>query len=181
MRVRCPRCGGDSLYSADNPYRPFCSATCKNIDFGAWASESYRVEAAPDPNDPDAPMDIGGPRANRANAAKTRELTWANQYLAADPEQREAMKKHAESVINGPEGVIESTGKALQRGGESLMHWADSTIPLTDEEKSRFSVQSVQLAARMVPIVAAAIASGSGSALGFFTSATIANAGSLSS
>jgi endogenous inhibitor of DNA gyrase (YacG/DUF329 family) len=53
--VRCPRCGGDSLYSADNPYRPFCSATCKNIDFGAWASEAYRVEAAPDPNDPDAP------------------------------------------------------------------------------------------------------------------------------
>lgn len=52
--VRCPRCGGDSLYSTDNRYRPFCSASCKNIDFGAWASEAYRVAAAPDPNDPDA-------------------------------------------------------------------------------------------------------------------------------
>lgn len=52
--VRCPRCGGDSVYSASNAYRPFCSATCKNIDFGAWASEAYRVEATPDPNDPDA-------------------------------------------------------------------------------------------------------------------------------
>lgn len=52
--VRCPRCGGDAVYSVDNAYRPFCSASCKNIDFGAWASEAYRVEATPDPNDPDA-------------------------------------------------------------------------------------------------------------------------------
>lgn len=50
--VRCPRCGGDSLYSLDNAYRPFCSASCKNIDFGAWASEAYRVEAKPDQQDP---------------------------------------------------------------------------------------------------------------------------------
>ena len=49
--VRCPTCGGDSLYSPDNPYRPFCSERCKNIDFGAWASESYRVEAKPDTQD----------------------------------------------------------------------------------------------------------------------------------
>lgn len=53
--VRCPRCGGDSVYSAANPYRPFCSAHCKNIDFGAWASEAYRVATTPDPNDPEAP------------------------------------------------------------------------------------------------------------------------------
>lgn len=50
--VPCPTCGGDSLYSPDNPYRPFCSERCKNIDFGAWASESYRVESKPDPQDP---------------------------------------------------------------------------------------------------------------------------------
>ena len=54
--VPCPTCGGDSVYSPDNPSRPLCSERCKNIDFGAWASESYRVEAKPDPQDlPDDP------------------------------------------------------------------------------------------------------------------------------
>ena len=48
-RVRCPACGGDSLYAPENPFRPFCSARCKNMDFGAWASEAYRVESRPDP------------------------------------------------------------------------------------------------------------------------------------
>ena len=57
--VPCPTCGGDSLYSPDNPYRPFCSERCKNIDFGAWASESYRVEAKPDPQN--LPDDPNGP------------------------------------------------------------------------------------------------------------------------
>jgi uncharacterized protein len=49
--VSCPRCKGDSKYAAHNPYRPFCSERCKNQDFGAWASESYRMEAAPSPED----------------------------------------------------------------------------------------------------------------------------------
>lgn len=48
--VRCPTCGGDSVYSPSNPARPFCSERCKNMDFGAWASETFRVptQAAPD-------------------------------------------------------------------------------------------------------------------------------------
>ena len=41
--VRCPQCGGESLWSAENKYRPFCSERCKLIDLGAWAAESYRV------------------------------------------------------------------------------------------------------------------------------------------
>ena len=41
--VRCPKCGGESLWSAENKYRPFCSERCKLIYLGAWASESYRV------------------------------------------------------------------------------------------------------------------------------------------
>lgn len=41
--VRCPQCGRASPWSPDNPYRPFCSKRCKQIDLGAWASESYRV------------------------------------------------------------------------------------------------------------------------------------------
>ena len=47
LMVRCPSCGQPHAYSTDNPYRPFCSKGCKAIDLGAWASESYRVEAKP--------------------------------------------------------------------------------------------------------------------------------------
>jgi endogenous inhibitor of DNA gyrase (YacG/DUF329 family) len=56
--VRCPACGGPSLYHSSNPYRPFCGERCKNLDFGAWASETFRMptEAPPD----DAPY--GDPR-----------------------------------------------------------------------------------------------------------------------
>lgn len=43
--VRCPACGGPSVYAPENPYRPFCSERCKLHDLGAWASESFRVEA----------------------------------------------------------------------------------------------------------------------------------------
>ena len=43
--VRCPGCGATCAYAADNPYRPFCSARCKNNDFGAWASERFSVDA----------------------------------------------------------------------------------------------------------------------------------------
>jgi len=43
------------VYSPANAYRPFCSARCKNNDFGAWASEGYTVAAESDPDDPDAP------------------------------------------------------------------------------------------------------------------------------
>lgn len=48
--VTCPACGGDSIYASSNPCRPFCSERCKNLDLGAWASESFRVasEASPD-------------------------------------------------------------------------------------------------------------------------------------
>ena len=48
--VRCPNCAGDSFFSSDNVYRPFCSERCKNIDFGVWASESFRMlaDAPPD-------------------------------------------------------------------------------------------------------------------------------------
>jgi endogenous inhibitor of DNA gyrase (YacG/DUF329 family) len=49
--VRCPACGGDSEYSANNPFRPFCSERCKDIDFGAWASEAFRVPTEVPPED----------------------------------------------------------------------------------------------------------------------------------
>lgn len=49
--VRCPACSGDSIYAPSNPFRPFCSERCKNNDFGAWASESFRVPAEAPPED----------------------------------------------------------------------------------------------------------------------------------
>lgn len=49
--VRCPRCGGPSVYAPSNPSRPFCSERCRSADFGAWASESYRVAPATAPDE----------------------------------------------------------------------------------------------------------------------------------
>jgi endogenous inhibitor of DNA gyrase (YacG/DUF329 family) len=49
--VRCPTCGGDSVFAPGNPYRPFCSERCKNIDLGAWASENFRVPEETPPDD----------------------------------------------------------------------------------------------------------------------------------
>jgi uncharacterized protein len=57
--VRCPACGGDSVYAPGNPFRPFCCERCKNLDLGAWASESFRVAADNPPGDapdPDTPL-----------------------------------------------------------------------------------------------------------------------------
>jgi uncharacterized protein len=51
--VRCPACAGPSVYSPANPYRPFCSERCKHIDFGAWASESFKLPQQQAENDPD--------------------------------------------------------------------------------------------------------------------------------
>ena len=44
-QVNCPTCGGKSVYAPSNPFRPFCSERCKNIDIGAWASENFRMPA----------------------------------------------------------------------------------------------------------------------------------------
>ena len=49
--VRCPSCGQDSIYGPSNAYRPFCSARCKVVDLGAWASEDFRMPAAAPPDD----------------------------------------------------------------------------------------------------------------------------------
>ena len=56
--VRCPACSGDSIYAPSNPFRPFCSERCKNMDLGAWASESFRV---PDETPPDD-LPFGDPK-----------------------------------------------------------------------------------------------------------------------
>ena len=43
--VACPQCGRPVEWTEASRWRPFCSARCKTIDLGAWASESYRVPA----------------------------------------------------------------------------------------------------------------------------------------
>ena len=52
-KVRCPQCGGESVWGPENPFRPFCSERCKLIDLGAWASDSYRIPVQDDPADPE--------------------------------------------------------------------------------------------------------------------------------
>ena len=48
-KIKCPQCGLFTIYSLENLSRPFCSARCKLIDLGEWASESYKV---PTPHEP---------------------------------------------------------------------------------------------------------------------------------
>ncbi|OGB10145.1 MAG: DNA gyrase inhibitor YacG [Burkholderiales bacterium RIFCSPHIGHO2_12_FULL_61_11] len=59
-RVVCPNCGGPSVYAPSNPFRPFCSERCKNLDLGAWASEDFRLPADTPPDDDGQ----GGPKSS---------------------------------------------------------------------------------------------------------------------
>ncbi len=49
--VTCPTCGGVSVYAPSNPFRPFCSERCKQIDLGAWASEQFTMPVDTQPDD----------------------------------------------------------------------------------------------------------------------------------
>lgn len=59
VKVRCPRCGNESVWGAENAYRPFCSERCKLIDLGAWASEAYRVPEQEGEGEPRSLPDAG--------------------------------------------------------------------------------------------------------------------------
>jgi endogenous inhibitor of DNA gyrase (YacG/DUF329 family) len=63
LTVPCPNCKAPALYAPENRFRPFCSARCRGIDFGAWATEAYRVPGdAPADPDTDLPPEPRGPR-----------------------------------------------------------------------------------------------------------------------
>ena len=47
MTFKCPICKKD--VATGNAEFPFCSARCRLIDLGNWASEKYVVPGAPDP------------------------------------------------------------------------------------------------------------------------------------
>ncbi len=51
--VRCPQCDKPVPWSPDSRFRPFCSQRCKDIDLGAWASETYRIPVKDDEADED--------------------------------------------------------------------------------------------------------------------------------
>ena len=54
-QVSCPTCREQTLFAPGNPWRPFCSERCRQRDFGAWASESFRVAAVEPPDDQGSP------------------------------------------------------------------------------------------------------------------------------
>jgi hypothetical protein len=62
--VRCPQCGRPVEWAATSRWRPFCSARCKTIDLGAWASETYRVPVVESDESDEIPGDApsGGGR-----------------------------------------------------------------------------------------------------------------------
>ena len=41
----CPICGNKVTVASkeEAPYRPFCSARCKQVDLGRWLSEAYVI------------------------------------------------------------------------------------------------------------------------------------------
>lgn len=45
--VKCPRCRKSTRFDAQNPFRPFCSALCKNEDIVGWAEGTYRIPIGP--------------------------------------------------------------------------------------------------------------------------------------
>ncbi|MFN0299093.1 MAG: DNA gyrase inhibitor YacG [Burkholderiales bacterium] len=60
--VGCPSCGTQVEWGPQSPFRPFCSKRCKLLDFGAWATERYRV-TGPD-HDPNAVDDESAPKSD---------------------------------------------------------------------------------------------------------------------
>lgn len=43
LKVNCPTCKNDVIWSTDNEFRPFCSERCKLIDLGEWADENHKI------------------------------------------------------------------------------------------------------------------------------------------
>jgi len=39
----CPACNKPVEWIKENRFRPFCSERCRKIDFGAWATEEYKL------------------------------------------------------------------------------------------------------------------------------------------
>lgn len=51
LKVKCPTCQKQVIWSEENFYRPFCSERCKLIDLGEWASGNRSIPADPEHDD----------------------------------------------------------------------------------------------------------------------------------
>lgn len=47
QNITCPTCGTQNTWRSENSFRPFCSARCKLIDLGEWASETRKIPGDP--------------------------------------------------------------------------------------------------------------------------------------
>jgi hypothetical protein len=56
IKLQCPTCKTQVIWSDEYPFRPFCSERCKLIDLGEWASESHKI--------PGKPLDWQGDESN---------------------------------------------------------------------------------------------------------------------
>jgi len=45
--VKCPTCGKEVRWVAEETWRPFCSERCRLIDLGAWADGSHAIPGEP--------------------------------------------------------------------------------------------------------------------------------------
>lgn len=43
ITITCPHCKKESIWSMDNPFRPFCCERCKLIDLGDWIEERHTI------------------------------------------------------------------------------------------------------------------------------------------
>lgn len=46
MKIKCPRCQKEIEYSITNPFRPFCSQRCRDVDLGLWVEGKYAIPGA---------------------------------------------------------------------------------------------------------------------------------------
>jgi uncharacterized protein len=49
LRTRCPICR--KFNTQQQPWFPFCSQQCREIDLSRWANEEYRIPGAPAPDE----------------------------------------------------------------------------------------------------------------------------------
>ncbi|NRA64380.1 MAG: DNA gyrase inhibitor YacG [Pseudobacteriovorax sp.] len=53
MKILCPVCKSQTVFSSENEWRPFCSERCSLIDMGAWATDEYSIKGSEYASDDD--------------------------------------------------------------------------------------------------------------------------------
>lgn len=95
------------------------------------------------------------------------DLITANKYMAADPDEKAALRARAAGNLKAQPGMLEETGQKLRHTGEAMQSWAERQIPMSEEEQGRTSVQVTKMLTSMVPYVAAAVTTGGAGLVGY--------------